>query len=72
MPSNSEWASAPMLVRKKDGSVRWCIDCRALNDKTRKDLYPLLLIGDCLDASSGTLYFSSVDKLWPKALSDRT
>ena len=55
VPSNSEWASAPVLVRKKDGSVRWCIDYRALNDKTRKELYPLPLNEDCLDALSGTL-----------------
>ena len=36
-PSTSEWASTPVLVRKRDGSVRWCIDYRALNDKTVKD-----------------------------------
>ena len=59
-PSESEWASAPVLIRKKDGTVRWCIDYRALNDKTVKDQYPLPLIEDCLDTLSGTEYFSTV------------
>ena len=40
-PSNSEWASAPVLVRMRDGSVRWCIDYRKVNDVTRKEVYPL-------------------------------
>ena len=63
VPSSSWWASAVVLVRKKDESVRWCIDYRALNDKTRNYLYPLrpTLIEGCLDALSGALYFSSVD-----------
>ena len=60
-PSVSEWASAPVLVRKKDGGVRWCIDFRALNDKTVKDQYPLPLIEDCLDTLAGTIYFSTLD-----------
>ena len=60
-PSQSEWASAPVLIRKKDGTVRWCIDYRALNDKTVKDQYPLPLIEDCLDTLSGTEYFSTLD-----------
>ena len=36
-PSSSEWASAPVLVRKKDGSVRYCVDFRQLNARTIKD-----------------------------------
>ncbi|XP_048254625.1 uncharacterized protein LOC125381600 [Haliotis rufescens] len=35
-PSSSEWASAPVLIRKKCGGVRWCIDFRSLNARTRK------------------------------------
>ena len=62
-PSDSEWSSAPVLVRKKDGSVRWCIDFRALNDRTIKDVYPLPLIEDCLDALSGTNYLSTLDMM---------
>ncbi|KAL8604518.1 hypothetical protein ACOMHN_015802 [Nucella lapillus] len=55
--SISEWASAPVLIRKKDGTVRWCIDYRALNDVTVKDTFPLPLVNDCLDALSGSTWF---------------
>ena len=60
-PSTSEWASAPVLVRKKDGTVRWCIDYRALNDRTIKDCFPLPIIEDCLDSLQGTTTFSTLD-----------
>ena len=36
-PSASEWSAAPVLVRKKSGELRYCIDYRALNSKTVKD-----------------------------------
>ena len=49
-PSCSEWASPSVLVRKRDGYVRWCIDLRKLNDVTVKDCYPLYLLQDCIDA----------------------
>ena len=49
-PSCSEWASPSVLVRKRDWSVRWCIDLRKLNDVTVKDCYPLHLLQDCIDA----------------------
>ena len=51
--SISDWASAPVLVRKKDGSVRWCVDYRALNKVTIKDTYPLPLIEECLETLAG-------------------
>ena len=40
-PSISGWASPPVLVRKRDGGVRWCIDYRQLNSVTKKDVYPI-------------------------------
>ena len=60
-PSISEWAAAPVLVRKKCGGVRWCIDWRKLNEVTTKDQFPLPLIDECLDTLSGSKWFSKLD-----------
>ncbi|XP_077869142.1 uncharacterized protein LOC144360123 [Saccoglossus kowalevskii] len=51
-PLVSEWMSAPVLVRKGDGKVRWCVDYRALNNVTVKDVFPLPLVEECLDTLS--------------------
>ena len=59
--STSEWAAAPVLIRKRDGTVRWCIDYRALNELTVKDNFPLPLVDDCLDTLSGNMWFSKLD-----------
>jgi len=48
-PSQSEWASNIVIVKKKDGSLRFCVDYRQLNERTVKDSYPLPRIDDCLD-----------------------
>ena len=63
-PSISEWASSPVLVRKRDGSVRWCVDYRALNKVTKKDVFPLPLVEECLDSLSGNVWFSKLDATW--------
>ena len=63
-PSNSEWASAPVLIRKNDGSVRYCIDYRGLNSKTIKDAFPLPRIDQCMDTLHGTKYFNTLDLTW--------
>ena len=73
-PSQSEWASAPVLVRKRDGGVRWCIDYRALNSVTRKDVYPLPNIEECLDTLAGNTWFSKLDAnsaYWQVRISDQ-
>ena len=60
-PSNSPWASPVILVRKKDGSILYCIDYRRLNAVTRKDSYPISRIDDSLDALGKARIFSTLD-----------
>ena len=55
------WASPSVLVRKRDGYVRWCLDLRKLNDVTMKDCYALPLLQDCIDALEGGRYFTILD-----------
>jgi len=61
-PSQSEWSSNIVLVRKKDGSHRMCVDYRNLNSVTRKDVYPLPRIDDILDTLRGMKYFCVIDQ----------
>lgn len=60
-PSTSPWASPVVLVRKKDGKQRFCIDFRRLNLVTTRDVYTIPRIEDCLSALGGNKYFSSFD-----------
>ena len=60
-PSSSPWASPIVLVRKKDGSTRFCVDYRKFNQVTRKDSYPLPRIDDTLEGLAGAKWFSSLD-----------
>lgn len=59
--SSSPYASPIVLVRKKDGSLRMCVDYRQLNSKTRKDAFPLPRIEESLDALAGARWFSTID-----------
>ena len=61
VPSKSEWASAPVLVRKKDGTVRYCVDFRKVNSLTKKDAFPLPNIEECMDTLSGNVFLSTLD-----------
>jgi hypothetical protein len=59
--STSPYASPIVLVRKKDNSLRMCVDYRLLNKKTKKDAYPLPRIDETFDALRGASYFTSLD-----------
>jgi predicted aspartyl protease len=60
-PSNSPWISPVVLVKKKDDTLRFCVDYRLLNDITKKDSYPLPRIDDTLDSLEGCKLFSTLD-----------
>ena len=59
--TTSPWASPVVIVKKKDGTDRFCVDYRKLNKITIKDAYPVPLIGETLDALRGCSYFTTLD-----------
>ena len=60
-PSSSPWSSPVVLVDKKDGTKRFCVDYRILNKNTVKDSYPLPRIDESIDALNGAKYFCTLD-----------
>ncbi|XP_050914925.1 uncharacterized protein LOC127129853 [Lathyrus oleraceus] len=60
-PSVSPWGAPVLLVKKKDGSMRLCIDYHQLNKVTNKNKYPLIRIEDLLDQWKGACVFSKID-----------
>ena len=60
-PSQSPWCNAVVLVRKKDGGLRFCIDFCRLNSQTKKDAYPLPQMQETMESMVGTQFFSTMD-----------
>ena len=60
-PSTSPWSSPVLMVPKKDGSSRFCVDFRALNEVTVKDPFPLPRIDETLESLGGAKYFTTLD-----------
>ena len=74
-PSNSPWASPIVLVQKKDGTLRFCIDYRNLNSVTKLDKFPLPRIDDLLDQLGQSQYFTTLDLAagyWQVKVSDKS
>ena len=60
-PSLSPWSSPVVMVPKKNGKMRFCIDYRGLNGLTKKDNHPLPRIDELLDKFQGSKWFTSID-----------
>jgi hypothetical protein len=60
-PSSSEWAADSVICKKKDGSIRYCMDYRKLHSVTRIDALPLPRIESCIDQLRGTTFIYCLD-----------
>jgi hypothetical protein len=60
-PSSSPWSSPILLVNKKDGTKRFCVDYRKLNSITKKDIFPIPHIEDILERLNGMKFFTKLD-----------
>ena len=59
-PASTEWASPVVLIPKKDGSHRFCVDYRRLNSKTAANSYQLPRMDDCIDSLGDAAVFTTV------------
>lgn len=72
--SSSPWMSPAVMVKKKDGSIRFCVDYPKLSAVTVKDSYPLPRIDEILDQLAGNAWFTTIDLksgYWPVSLAPR-
>ena len=60
-PSSSEWASPMVIVKKKDGTIRLCVDYRRVNSLSAADAYPLPRIDDIIDRIGTAKYITTID-----------
>lgn len=73
-PSCSHWASPVCLVKKKDGTYRFCVDYRKVNAVSKKDAFPIPGIQDAIDHLKGAKYFATFDLLsgyWQLGMTER-
>ena len=61
VPSTSPFASPVLLIQKKDGSWRFCVDYRRLNELTIKNRFPMPVMEEILEELAGSYYFTKLD-----------
>ena len=74
-PLQSAWCNAVVLVQKKDGGLRFCIDFRRLNARTKKDSYPLRRMQETMESMVGARFFSTMDLkygFWQVKMSEKS